>query len=129
MKLFIVKDQAKGFLGGVKFEMTGRVELTPDEVALVRRYKVEKEVLLQKEIKIPFTGKAVILNLTIGSLMEGQHFKCADFAEIVAYEDNLKVSCQNFSAYLELMRNFGGEEVIEFGGPETRAVAKMASVA
>jgi hypothetical protein len=114
MKLFVAREQAKGFLGGVKFELRGRVELTSEEAELVRKYKVEKEVLLNKEIKIPLTGKAIVINLTIGSLMAGQTFKCGDIAEILEFERNLKDSCQSFKTCLEVMKHFGGEEVIEY---------------
>jgi len=114
MKLFIKRDQAKGLLGGVTFELSVRVELTPEEADLVRRYKADKEVLLQKEVKIPFTGRTVNLGLTIGSLMSGQTFKCADIAEILEIEQNVKAACEAFKRYLEVMRNFGGQEVIEY---------------
>jgi len=114
MKLYITRDQAKGLLGGVKFELKARTELTTEEAELVRKYKADKEVLLQKEVKIPLTGRAIILNLTIGSLMNGQTFKCNDIAEILEYEKNVKESCEAFKNYLEVMKNFGGEEVIEY---------------
>ena len=114
MKLFIKRDQAKGLLGGIKFELRVRTELTNEEAELVRKYKVDKEVLLQKEIKIPLTGRSIVLNLTIGSLMAGQTFKCNDIAEILEYEKNVKESCEAFKNYLEVMKNFGGEEVIEY---------------
>ena len=114
MKLFIKRDQAKGLLGGVKFELSGRVELSPAEAELVRKYKVEKELLLKKEVKIPFTGRSLSLDLTIGSLLSGQTFKCSDIAEIVETESNLKESCESFKRYIDLMNQFGGEEVVEF---------------
>lgn len=114
MKLFIQRDQAKGVFGGTKFELVVRVQLTGDEAELVRKYKAEKEPLLKKEIKIPLTGKALVLNLTIGSLTAGQTFKCEDIAEILEYESNVKESCQALKARLEIMKNFGGEEILEY---------------
>lgn len=114
MKLFITKDQAKGLLGRVKFELSVRVELTPEEADLVKRYKADKEVLLQKKVKIPFTGRTVKLDLTIGSLTSGQTFKCADIGEILETEQNIKVACEAFKNYLEVMKSFGGQEVIEY---------------
>src|SRR6185369_11373173 len=96
MRLFINRDQAKGMLGGVKFEMAAKVQLTTDEAELVRKYKTEKEVLLKKEIKIPLTGRALVINLTIGSLLSGQTFKCDDIGEVLEYEKNIKESCENF---------------------------------
>ena len=114
MRLYINRDQGKGMLGGVKFEMSAKVQLTNEEAELVRKYKAEKEVLLKKEIKIPLTGRALVLNLTIGSLLNGQTFKCDDIAEVLEYEKNVKESCEAFKTYLEVMRNFGGQEVIEY---------------
>ncbi len=114
MKLYIARDQAKGLLGGVKFELRARVELTHEEAGLVRKYKADKEMLLQKEVKIPLTGRSIVLNLTIGSLMNGQTFRCNDIAEILEYERNVKESCEAFKEYLEVMKNFGGEEIIEY---------------
>jgi len=114
MKLFIKKDQAKGLLGGVKFELNARTKLTDEERALVNKYSADKEVLLKKEIKIPFTGNAIFLDITIGSLISGQAFKCNNIGEVLEYEKNIKESCKHFVTYLDVMKNFGGEEEIEF---------------
>lgn len=114
MKLFIVRDQAKGFMGGTKFELNAKVELTSEEAALVSKYKTDKEVLLQKEIKIPFTSKVVVIDINIGSLVSGQVFKCKDIADILEYEKNVKEACESFKNYLEVMKHFGGQEVIEY---------------
>ena len=114
MKLFLTRDQAKGLLGGVKFELSARVELTPDEADLVKRYKTDKEVLVQKEVKIPFTGKMLKFGLTIGSLTSGENFKCGDIGEILETEKNVKEACEAFKNYLEVMKNFGGQEIIEY---------------
>ena len=114
MKLLIVRDQAKGLLGGVKFEVSAKVSLTTEEADLVKKYKAEKQALLKKEVKIPFTGRSIILDTTIGSLVAGQTFKCEDVAEVLEYEKNIKESCAAFKTYLEVMKHFGGEEVIDF---------------
>jgi len=109
-----MKDQAKKLMGGVSFELQARVELSSEEGELVRKYKADKEILMKKEVKIPFTGRALILNITIGSLLAGQMFKCNDIGEILEYEKNVKESCEAFKNYIEVMKNFGGEEVIEY---------------
>jgi hypothetical protein len=114
MKLLLSRDQAKGFLGGVKFELSAKVELTPEEAELIRRYKADKEVLVQREVKVPFTGKSFNFGLTIGSLSNGQSFKCGDIAEILETEKNVKEACEAFKTYLIAMKHFGGEEVIEY---------------
>lgn len=69
--------------------------------------KADKMVLLQKDIKIPLTGRSIVLNITIGSLIAGQSFKCNDIAEILEYEKNVKDSCESFKNYIEIMRGFG----------------------
>jgi hypothetical protein len=100
--------------GGVKFELSAKATLTPEESALISKYKVDKEVLLKKEIKIPLTGRSLLLDITIGSLVGGQNFKCNDIGEILEYEANIRESCQKFRDYLTVMQSFGGEEVVEY---------------
>ena len=114
MKLFIVRSQSKGLLGGVKFELKAKVELADREAELVRKYSVEEETLLKTDVKIPLTGRALVFNLTIRSLMNGQNFKCNDIAEILETENNVKEACEAFKNYIEVMDSFGGEEVIEY---------------
>jgi len=114
MKLYIIRDQAKALLGGVKFELQAKVELTPQESELVKRYKADKEVLVKKEVKIPFTGRALVLDIKIENLISGQTFKCNDIADILETEKNVKEACQNFKSYIDVMKNFGGKEIIEF---------------
>lgn len=114
MKLYITKDQAKGLLGGVKFELEARVELTNEEAELIKKYKVDKETLVSKEIKIPFTGKAIHFAITIGGLVSGQTFKCGDIAEILETENSVKEACASFKNYLTVMKQFGGKEAFEY---------------
>lgn len=114
MTLTLSRNQASGMFGGVKFELSAKVALTPDESAVISKYKADKEVLLKKEIKIPLTGKSLLLDITIGSLVGGQNFKCNDIGEILEYESNIRESCQKFRDYLTVMHSFGGEEVIEY---------------
>lgn len=110
MQLEIVKDQSKKMLGGISFELSAKVNLSDEEAALVKKYKADKEILLQKEIKIPLTGRSIALNITIGSLSNGQSFKCNDIGEILEYEKNVKQSCDSFKNYIEVMKDFGGKE-------------------
>jgi hypothetical protein len=112
--------------GGVKFELQARVELTDVEADLIKKYKVDKEVLLHRDVSIPFTGKVLQLNVTIGSLVAGQTFKCADIGEIMEYESNVKQSCELFWNCLAIMHSFGGSEVIEYGG-DSSEVGKAAT--
>jgi hypothetical protein len=114
MKLYITRNQATGFLGKVKFVLKARVELTADELSLVEKYKCKNELLLLKELIIPFINKTFLLELTIGSFIDGQEFKCKDIADILQYEANVKEACETFKNYIEVMKSFGGEEMIEY---------------
>ncbi|MEA1972228.1 MAG: hypothetical protein U9N34_02900 [Candidatus Cloacimonadota bacterium] len=71
------------------FELVARVELNDEEAGLIKKYKADKEGLLQKEIKIPFTGKSISLLISIGSLISGQTFKCGDIGEILETENSV----------------------------------------
>jgi hypothetical protein len=118
MKLIISRDQvtAKGLLGGnrgVRFELKTRVELTDEEHEMVKKYGAGAEVLLRKTVK-PFWGKEFEVAITIGSLMTEETFRGDNIADIIAYEEGLREACGNFKSYLEVMRAFGGEEVVDY---------------
>lgn len=104
MQLHLRKNQATKFFGGVKFELQARVTLTEDEDSLVNKYRVQDEVLVEKQIKIPFTDRALLVKMTIGSLVAGQTFKCNDIAEILHYEETIKASCAELRQRLEVSR-------------------------
>jgi hypothetical protein len=106
MKLIIKRDQAKSSLGGVKFEVFYRVELTPEEAELIKKYKANNEPLLCLE-------NGVVL-LDIDHLVNGLSRKSEDLIGILSYEKRIKDACKSFKNYLELMATFGGEEIIEF---------------
>lgn len=123
MKLHLKKNQASKLFGGVKFELEAKVVLTAEESALINKYKVQDEVLVEKTIKIPFTDRGIVIKMTIGSLVSGQTFKCNDIAEIIGYVDTIKGSCENFRNFLEVMKSFGGEEIIDYNAEGAKMVA------
>lgn len=114
MKLHLKRDQAKKLLGGVKFEISARVQLDDEEQSLVKRYKAHKEVLHRKEKKIPFTEKTITFETTIQSFTAGQTYKCDSIYEIIEYEEAIKEACEKFYIFLGTMKRFGGEEVISY---------------
>ena len=128
MKLLLTKAQSKGLLGGVKFEVKAKVELTDEERELVRRYKLEDETLVSRKVSNmlgqladsnmvgeltggKFTGREV--SITVTNLINGDTYKCKDLNEVMNYSDQLVDGCETLKAYLEVARGFGGEEVIE----------------
>jgi len=94
----------------MKFLLSYRVELTPEEQALVTKYKVENHTLKfitdQKGNKIPKD--------TISSLMRENTEALYDVTILLRNEDVVKNACKDFKTLLEVMTTFGGEEVIEF---------------
>lgn len=122
MKVSIRKDQAKKLIGGVSFELYVQAQLTPQEQDLVKRYKAYKQLLYEKELRIPFTKKCFVLNINIQSLIDGVSYKCSDIAEIIEHEEALKEACESFYNYIQVMKEFGGEEILEFPLTEKPAV-------
>ena len=107
--LIIKRDQDKGLLGGISFILKARVELTPEESDLIKRYKAHKQVLLSGQTRF---GGAV--DWRIENLTSGVAQKCKDVGEVINTEELLKEACGTFKTFLEVMASFGGEEVIEF---------------
>ena len=115
MKLIIKRDQQaqKGIFGGQKgmtFLLSYRVELSPEEEALVEKYKVEDYVLTyttnRDGTKLPKD--------TVRRLMQGESESVKDITILLNNEEIIKNACKNFKTLLEVMATFGGEEVIKF---------------
>jgi len=104
MKLIIKRDQDKGFLGGISFILEAKVQLTPEEDGLVKKYKAHKEVLYTRGER----------RYTISDLLNGARDKCKDITILLNNEDVYKEACKHFKTLLGVMASFGGEEVIEF---------------
>jgi hypothetical protein len=105
MKLLIKRDQDKGFLGGISFVLEARVELTPEESELVKKYKAHKMLIYTKGDK---------LTHTINDLISGVKDKCKDIEVLLNNEEVYKEACKNFKNILKVMASFGGEEVFEY---------------
>lgn len=113
MKLIITREQSKALLGGAKFELHAKVELTPEEEELVKKYKAHKETLLQKKLVIPFTSEVIEINYKIGDLIDGHTTKLKNIVDIIETETTIREAVQNFKNVLDAMRTFGGRDVIE----------------
>jgi len=104
MKLLIKRNQDTGFMGGISFILEAKVELTQEESELVKKYKAHKEVLYSAGNR----------QYTINDLLSGSRDKCKDITILLNNEEVYKNACVHFKTYLEVMRSFGGEEVIEY---------------
>jgi len=112
LKLHITRNQAKGLLGNVKFELNSKVELTDEEEKLIKKYNTNQETLFVGKVNI--LGIELNVRITIDNLVKGHTFKCSNIAEIVRYEAIVRDSCGTFKNYLEVMKDFGGEDVFEY---------------
>lgn len=115
MKLVIKRDQKAqtGLLGGHKgmiFLLSCRVELTPEEQELVKKYKAESHPLTFVTDR---EGNEVPKD-TVISLMRGVTEEVKDITVLLNNEEVIKDACQGFKTLLDVMATFGGEEVIEF---------------
>jgi hypothetical protein len=131
MQLKLTRGQAekKGLLGSkVMFQISFRVELTPEEQEVVRKYKANREVLAQvppiewgnsvgatKAVDaMRKLGHGQIRNLTIRDFIAGQTFEYPDVLLMNAIEAEVKQGCATFKAYLDEVSGGGKEEAIEF---------------
>ena len=115
MKLFIKRDQKAqtGLLGGHKgmlFQLTYRLELTPQEKELVSKYKAE-EYPLYSRTNLDGSKSS---DMTVGRLMNGGTEELKDITILLNNEEVLKNACANFKILLGVMATFGGEEVVDF---------------
>ena len=130
MELIIKKNQADKMLGGVKFEINIKVNLTTEEKEIIDKYKAGKMILHQRREKsfneaaskaqggiVKILGANILdkifNNITIASLIEGISFKCDNISQLLDHEIQIKEVCRGFYEYLQTMKNFGGEEKIQ----------------
>ena len=119
MKLILQKDQKSGFGSKPKYVLDAKVELTTEENQNVNKYKVGKTILYTNMeggsgLLGKLSTKLIGTELTVDGLLKGKKVEMADFFEMIALEEIVKESCQNFKIMLDNMSNFGGDEIIEF---------------
>jgi hypothetical protein len=126
MKLLLRRDQKSGLLGGsITFTLEVRADLSQEELANIRRYKLGKTVLYTRgEIAEPGKGliglasrvafKMLNISVSVDDLVGGKRIDCKDIVEMLAVEEQIKQACETFKSVLEAAAHFGGEEAIEF---------------
>jgi hypothetical protein len=113
MKLVLTKNQAKGMMGNVSFEVKALVQLSQEESSLIDHYKLRDTVLFSK--KMVFLGQVTDkeVQVRVRDLLSGEAYKCKDLSEVIAYSDSVQSACETLKGYLEVARSFGGEQVVE----------------
>jgi hypothetical protein len=114
MKLIVNRSQqaVKGMLGGHKgmsFTLSYRLELTPDEQNLVNEYRL---------MEYPLTWTTMrgdrLPDDTVGSMVSGRSQTLADVKTLLQNEEIVKAACDELTTLFDVVRTFGGDEVIEY---------------
>ena len=124
MKLLLRRDQKAGILGKIAFTLDVRADLSPDEIANIRKYKLGDVMVYESHIMLDrgrgllgvasrFAWKAVTLNISVDDLAKGKQITAKDIIEMLAIEENVKEAATTFAAVLHAAAHFGGEEIVE----------------
>lgn len=124
MKLLLRRDQKSSMLGKVTFTLSVRAELTEEEKANIKKYKLGETMLYERLKTIdPGAGllgmasrmafKMINLTISVNDLEKGKDVEVKDIVEMLAVEEQIKEAAQTFRAVLNAASGFGGEEVIE----------------
>jgi hypothetical protein len=124
MKLLLRRDQKSGLLGKVTFTLSVRAELSDEERASVKKYKLGEAMLYERMKTVdPGSGllgvasrmayKMVNMTVSVNDLDNGKQVDCKDIMEMLAVEEQIREAAKNFHAVLTAASTFGGEEVIE----------------
>lgn len=127
MKVLLRRDQKAGMMGmgKISFILDVRADLTPEEQANIKKYKLGDTMLYERDKLISggsgllgmasrFAIKAMNISVSVDDLSKGKQIECKDIVEMLAVEDQLKEACQTFKAILNAAAQFGGEEVLEY---------------
>lgn len=124
MKLLLRRNQRSGLTGKVIFTLEVRADVSEEERANIRKYKLgETELYASHEmidrgsgllgVASRFAHKALTINVTVNDLQNGKKIEIKDIVEMLAIEEHIKEAAQTFKAVLEAASHFGGDEVIE----------------
>ena len=124
MKLLLRRDQKSSMLGKVTFTLSVRAELSEEEKANIKKYKLGETMLYEKMKTLdPGSGllgvasrmafKMINLTISVNDLEKGKEVEVKDIVEMLAVEEQIKEAAQTFRAVLNAASEFGGEEVIE----------------
>ena len=126
MQLKLSRSQKTGMTGKVIFKLHAIALLTADEEAVIKKYKLHKEVVWSK-VKVDAreaqtalgaigkmaAGMALNTALTIQDLQQGRAFECKEITEMLAIENDLKEACEVLVKILDASSYFDGDELID----------------
>jgi hypothetical protein len=130
MQLLIRRNQKTGLLGGAKYTLYVRAQLTEEEHQLVKKNNLAGELLVYYDKD---ADKATLMGamkaagglagglvrkmrdtaLTVAKLIEGTEFKCDNVGELLGVEGEVRQATLMLKNYLDIAGKFGGEEVLD----------------
>ena len=124
MKLLLRREQKSTLVGKAVFSLTVRADLTEDEKANIKKYKLGDSMLYERMKTIdPGSGllglasrmamKMINMSISVRELESGKTIECRDIVEMLAVEDQIKEAAHTFKAVLHAASTFGGEEVVD----------------
>lgn len=126
MKILLRRQQeGRGLMSTtIYFMLHVRADLTPEEKAAVKKYKLGKELLYERNkvsdpdasfigIAAHLAKRAMNLTISVNDLEVGRRIDCKDIIEMLAVETQVMEAVQMFKKILDACRNFEGEEVLE----------------
>jgi len=114
VRLLIQRDQqeVKGMFGGSKgisFTLKYQLQLNEEEQEIVRRYRLES---------YPLTWNTVqgtrMPDDTVGNMMEMRTQTLTDVTTLLKNEEIVKSACDALPHLFNVVRTFGGKEVIDY---------------
>jgi hypothetical protein len=114
MRLIVNRSQAamKGMFGGhkgVQFTLSYRLELTDEERALVEEYRLEYYPLTWRTV-----GTLREPDDMIANMVTGRSQTLSDVTTLISNERIVKDACDALPPLFEIVRSFGGDEVVEY---------------
>lgn len=108
MQLKIKRSQEmKGFLGKTAhFSIAFRVQFTPEEKALIEKYKLGGTVLTPLELE------GWQWDLTCNAAEKGDSIECKSLGALLNAEKLVKDACEQLQTYLQVAKSFDGTEVV-----------------
>jgi len=110
-------------MGKIAFVLAVRAEVTDEEKANIKKYKLGETMLYERDKIVGGSGliglasrvafKMMNLTVSVNDLSGGKQIECKDIVEMLAVEEQIKDACHTFQAVLTAAATFGGEEVIE----------------
>jgi hypothetical protein len=124
MKILLRRDQKSGLMGGIKFTLAIRAELTEAEKSNIQKYKLG-DTMLYERAKIADPGSGLIgaasrlafrmtnLSVSVNDLSRGKTIEFKDIVEMLAAEAQIREAAQTFKNVLDAAATFGGETVVD----------------